>query len=168
MLSRKFNKCALRSSTLAELLVVMAITSVVLLIFTDGLNLFGQYTRITTNKVVRNAALWDGYCRLESLVTLSDSLLMTSAGKVEVFHKGEVGLLFVSDNMLLFSKNSIKDTLFNAVIGIEISPVENGTDSLSTTIAIGEKELRIAFAPCPKSSISNNKLRYLEEKYGYE
>jgi len=148
--------------------VVMVVTSVILLIVTDGLNLFGQYARLVTNRVVRNTELWSNYCRLESLVTSADSLLKTPSGKVEVYHKGEVGALSVSNNMLLFLRNRMNDTLFYSVIDMDVLPAGSGNDSLSITIAIGGERLRLTFAPWPRPKISTHALRDLEERYGYE
>ena len=168
MWSKKFNKCSLRASTLAELLVVMVVSSIILLLLTDGLNLFGRYSQIITNRVLRNAEIWNSYCRLESLVTSADSLLLTPAGKVEVYNRGEAGTLSLSDSILLFSRNDTRDTLFQTVTGMGISPARYGNDSLSITLSVNDERLRIAFAPRQKPNIDTRELRELEEKYRYE
>jgi len=168
MWSKEYNKSSLRASTLAELLVVMVISSIILLLLTDGLHLFGRYTQVITNRVVRNAEIWNSYCRLESLVTSADSLLLTPSGSVEVYNKGRAGTLSVSDGMLLFLRNDTRDTLFHSVIGMGILSARDGNDSLSITLSINEERLRIAFSPPQKPEISRYELKNLEEKYGYK
>ena len=164
---KEFNKRIVRASTLAELLAVMVISSITLLVLTDGLSLFGRYAHLITNKVVRNAELWNSYCRLESLVTMADSLLATPSGKVNVYGKGAVGSLWVSDSMLLFMRGHINDTLFYSVVDMGISPIRDGLDSLFVILSISKERLRIVFAPGPRPRISTNELKDLEERYGY-
>ena len=146
----------------------MVITSIILLVLTDGLSLFGQYSRLITNRVGRNAEVWNGYCRLESLITSTDSLIALPSGGVEIYSNGEAGILWISDSMLLFMIDKIKDTLFHSVAGMTISYASDGNDSLSITLFTGGERLRIAFAPCPKPKESTYELRDLEERYGYE
>ena len=168
MWSKEFYKYPLRASTLVELLVVIAITSIVFLSLTEGFTLFGQYSRQISKRIVSNATLWDGYCRLESVVSSADSLLMTPSGKVEVYGNSETGTLIVSDGLLLFSRSYLKDTLFHSVIDIHVSRTRSGPDSLITTFATGDDKLRIAFATSPKPKIRTDELKEMEEQYGYK
>ena len=162
------NKVSLRASTLAELLVVMVVTSILLLSVTDGLTLFGRYARLITEKVTQNGEVWEGYCRLESLVTSSDSLLLMPSGQVRVYQDGVAAELSVSDSVLSFSREGVKDTLLRSVTGIDVSASALGNDSLLVFLAIGENRLRMAFAPNPKPGATSPELYDLEEKYQYE
>lgn len=56
--SKKSDKAAVQASTLAELLVVMVVTSILLLAVTDGLTLFGRYARTVTQRIVRQGETW--------------------------------------------------------------------------------------------------------------
>lgn len=163
-----FNKAHLKASTLAELLVVMVVTSILLLSVTDGLTLFGRYTRLITEKVTRNGEVWEGYCHLESLVASSDSLALMPSGRIEVYQAGVAAELSVGDSVLSFSREGKKDTLLCSVAGIDVSASASGNDSLLVFIAIGQRRLRIAFAPHPKPRAVTPELYDLEEKYRYD
>lgn len=163
-----FNKVSLRASTLAELLVVMVVTSILLLSVTDGLTLFGRYARLITEKVTRNGEVWEGYCHLESLVASSDSLLRMPSGQVGVYRDGVAAELSVSDSVLSFSREGVKDTLLRSVASIDVAPSAQGSDSLLVFLAVGERRLRMAFAPRPKPGTTSPELYDLEEKYRYE
>lgn len=162
------NKVSLKASTLAELLVVMVVTSILLLSVTDGLTLFGRYARLITEKVTRNGEVWEGYCRLESLVASSDSLSLKPSGQVEVYLDGEAAELSVIDSVLLFSREEERDTVLRSVASIGVSTSAQGSDSLLVFLGIGESRLRIAFTPSPKPGVISPELYDLEEKYRYE
>lgn len=165
---RGSNNLHIKASTIAELLVVMLMTSILLLAVTDGFTVFGRYLGIISEKVVYNKDVWNGYFRLETLIMSSDSLRVTHSGNVDVYRDDDRMELRVVDSLLLFSKGEIKDTILYSVVGIDVLSYPIGNDSLVVLLSIGGNRTRIAFSPNPKPKITDSELHKLEDDYKYE
>ena len=168
MWSKKNNDRTLKASTLAELLVVMITASILLLAVTDGLNLFKKYSRSVTEQTLANRSLWDGYCRLESVVHSADSMALLDPRHIELFTEKDTLLLLLRDSLLLSSRNDQRGTLLLSVTAIELQKSDSGDDSLIVFLKTLRGRWRIALASPRKPCAFSEKLMEMEKKYSYE
>lgn len=166
--SKKSDKAAVQASTLAELLVVMVVTSILLLAVTDGLTLFGRYARTVTQRIVRQGETWAGYCRLASSVAAADSLSAVATGRVAAFTGKDTTVLSLRDSVLSFSVGRMADTLLHPVAGLDLAASPDGNDSLIVWLAVDGDKLRIAFPTAAKPSEATPEVRNQEKEYRYE
>lgn len=125
----------LRGTTLAEVLVVMAVSGIVLLVATEGFALFRGYTSALTGRIAENSRFYDGYYRLEELASSADSITGEN-GTVMIWRGGVGSELMLRDSMLIVSYGSVSDTLIRGVRELSME------DSLVVTFA----GLRLAYA----------------------
>lgn len=168
MWSKKNNDRTLKASTLAELLVVMITASILLLAVTDGLNLFKKYSRSVTEQTLANRSLWDGYCRLESVVHSADSMALLDPRHIELFTEKDTLFLLLRTVCCFHRKTTSEITLLLSVTAIELQKSDSGDDSLIVFLKTSGRRWRIALASPRKPCAFSEKLMEMEKKYSYE
>lgn len=97
----------MRASTLAEILVVMIIASLILTIVMEGFMMFGQYCAVQNENMYDRIKLIDGYVTIDNIFYSSDSLI-----GFDVYKNGVVyGRFADADSVLTFEG----DTIFRSV-----------------------------------------------------
>lgn len=158
--------------TLVETLVVMIISGVVFLSVFEGFSLFRKYALHVTEKVNRNIEFYDGYYKLESLITSADSVVAVENGTVEIYRAGNIHCrLNQSDSTILNTIGDFEDRLLmNAIIEFPaFSKNRMVLDSLNISVSGTGRQFSFGFTVNrPIQSAATEKIEQSEEGYGYE
>ena len=104
----------MRGTTLAEMLVMMIVSGVVLLAVTEGFALFRGYTANLAGRIEENSSFYDGYYRLGELAAGADSITGEN-GAATLWRGGVKTELALHDSMLVAFYGAVSDTLMHGV-----------------------------------------------------
>lgn len=134
--------------TLAEMLVVMLISGIIVLSLFEGMNLVNRYGSFLTGRITSENGLLYGYQNLSLLFRLCDSLREEDAGLC--FYRQDVRLAVVEQagSLLICRQGEQADTLFRRMSGkrcLRREPDRVLVDSLWLSIFYGTEKLTFSF-----------------------
>jgi hypothetical protein len=158
----------LSASTLAEILVVILVTGVVLTAVIEGLGLFGRHTAGLSARIVESGQIREGYFLLDHLITTADSITHVE-GRITSWRGGEPrGVLYLRDSMLLNSSAARPDTLLRGVIALNAIPegIDAPPDSVSLVLLDDNRMIRLSIPIItPGSIVRQREILRTEEEY---
>lgn len=161
----------LQAWTLSETLVMLIVAGVVFLAMMDGLTLFIRYSDRKTSQITENIRLYEGYRRLEHIVSSADSAVANDS-QIIFYREGSVmAALTEQDSLLLAFVGSMSDTLLSGVSGLQLSESTGiGADSIRLTLKNPYTGgLNLSFSvKIHTDLIAETTLREREKEYAYE
>lgn len=161
----------LQAWTLSETLVMLIVAGVVFLAMMDGLTLFIRYSDRKTSQITENIRLYEGYRRLEHIVSAADSAVANDS-QIIFYREGSVmAALTEQDSLLLAFVGSMSDTLLSGVSGLQLSESTGiGADSIRLTLKNPYTGgLNLSFSvKIHTDLIAETTLREREKEYAYE
>lgn len=174
MTQRSERNIFLHAFTLPELLVYMIIAGIVFLSVMEGFSLFNRYARTKQGEIISSGRFYDGYHRLANIINAADSVYTDGSGKINIYHRGFLkGSLAVSDSMLIFKNNDLRDTLLSRVAAFRLSGRSENESGINTVIvSVVYKDnpaLHLSFRVVPSiESCAEQVLSRKEKEYEYE
>lgn len=142
----------LKASTLAEMMVVMIISGIIIGLLFDGVNIFRKYSNIITTHFLASNKLLTTSSHLTSLIENSDSLKQEQ--EIIIYRKGAIfSEIRLSDSLLIINN----DTLPLKVNEIEVKPSLR-TDTLK--VKTNDRTLYFATRERPEIAV----IKQIEEK----
>lgn len=132
--------------TLTETLVVMIVAGIVFLSVMDGLGLMRRHTAAVADRITANSRFYDGYYRLEDIVTGADSITRGDPGAI-LWRGGTEIRVSLIDSILVAGYGSVSDTLMHDV---ETMRTKHAPDSLIVVL----NNLTISFPVTPPIQIT--------------
>lgn len=150
---------------------MLIVAGVVFLAVMDGLTMFNRYAVRKTRQISENIRLYEGYRRLEHLVSAADS---AAAGGVYItlYREGSpMAALAERDSLLIVLAVGSTDTLLSGVSGLRLSESPDaGADSIRLTLQNSYTGgLNLSFPlKIHTARLSETILREQEKGYAYE
>lgn len=157
--------------TLSETLITMIVAGIVFIAVMDGVRLFSGYSGRFRARVDSNSRLYEGYYRLEHLVSSADSATLEN-GAIILWREGNRVVLVGIDSILIARTGDMTDTLMVRVT--ETALMESGSATTVDTVCVtvsepGGRRLRLSFPLKPDTGrIAVEKLKEQEIPYAYE
>ena len=164
-------KTFLRGSTLAETLVMMLVSGIVLLAVTEGLALFFRLQIRQAETLFAAECVREGFYRTEWLVTFADSVTNDARGfgedvSLRVWRNGCATSLRLSDSVLLYTDGGFRDTLLRNVSALRLMENEAGANSVAIRFGTGlTARFHISATARERHRI---KMEEIENGYGYK
>ncbi|WP_417171766.1 hypothetical protein [Alistipes putredinis] len=164
-------KTFLRGSTLAETLVMMLVSGIVLLAVTEGLVLFFRLQIRQAETLFTAECVREGFYRTEWLVTFADSVTNDARGfgedvSLRVWRNGCATSLRLSDSVLLYTDGGFRDTLLRNVSALRLMENEAGVNSVAIRCGTGlTARFHISATARERHRI---KMEEIENGYGYK
>lgn len=161
----------LRALTLTEVLVVMLIAGILFLSVMEGMWLFRRQTDSIVTRITRNLRFYEGYYRLEDIITSTDSIASIGGDRILCRKSPSENItLFLCDSVLIANYRNHTDTLFTRVERLQVIKAsgQSRVDTLCLLIREGNDPWAIKFPVQP--SVTKAPLQQMEEIeqiYGY-
>lgn len=151
--------------TLTETLVVMIVAGIVFLSVIDGLGLLRRYTTTVADRITANSRFYDGYYRLEDIVTSADSISLSDDGAL-CWRGGSEITIALLDSALIAGYGSIIDTL---MYDVETLRTTHAPDSLVVVLRRGGGSMTVSFTAIPPLQITaQQSIAEHEKEHEYE
>ncbi len=161
----------LRASTLAEMLVVILVSAVVLAAVMDGMGIFGRYTSGLAVRIGEGSRFRESYYLLEHMTSTADSLT-EEEGRIAAWRGGQqAGVLYQRDSLLLVLRRQRTDTLFSGLASFVAYPLnrEGQPDSLVVSLVRSGGVMNITLPVIPPQAVrTRQSIEETEENYGYD
>jgi hypothetical protein len=158
----------IRAFTLAETLVAMLLTGILLLTVMEGLTLFFQLEIRQTEALLASGRAREGYYRLERLVAASDSIAedRNEAATLHIWRGGRAAHLMLRNSALLYADGHFRDTLLRDAAALRLTVRRPGADTMEIVFGAGFAA-RFPVMPSVRER-HEQALDKLEKEYGYD
>ena len=150
----------IRAFTLAETLVAMLLTGILLLTVMEGLTLFFQLEIRQTEALLASGRAREGYYRLERLVAASE------AATLHIWRGGRAAHLMLRNSALLYADGHFRDTLLRDAAALRLTVRRPGADTMEIVFGAGFAA-RFPVMPSVRER-HEQALDKLEKEYGYD
>ncbi len=146
----KIKQKQLSAFTMAELLMIMIMSGIVLLSVMEGVTMFRKYSYTMTQRIGNNSNFFSTYCRLNDMIAHSDSIKINENGTYEIFYESKIRyVLEAQDSTLIVHIDDFNDTLPIKITRLYATPQKDACgmyEGISIIIMIsGGEELLLHF-----------------------
>lgn len=127
----------LKASTLAEMMVVMIISGIIIGLLFDGVNIFRKYSNVITTHFLASNKLLTTSNHLTSLIENSDSLKQEQEQEIIIYRKGAI-----------FSEIRLSDSLLiicNDTLSLKVTEIEVKTSLRADTLKVKTNDKTLYF-----------------------
>ncbi len=162
---RQLDNGRIPAMTLTETLVVMIVAGIVFLSVMDGLGLMRRHTAAVGDRITANSRFYDGYYRLEDIVTGADSITRSDGGAL-CWRGGREVTIAMLDSALIAGYGSVTDTLMH---NVETLHTTHRPDSLVVVLQREGGSITVSFPATPPLQITaQQSIAEREKEHEYE